>query len=111
MYKTHTLHHGVNELKHEEEQSQLVELLNEGYEIISTGSLPDRIVYILGSSIRIPNNEKRVMHNVCFDKEGHIVKTPHDGGTLKEGVIIAKNGRYVLKGKGFIKKEDAYDLT
>ena len=96
MFKIHTLNHGVNELKHEAEQQDLVSLLEEGYEIVSATPLPDRIVYVLFS-----NN---VRHNRKPDTEIQAI----DGGVLKPGVKRTKTGTYYIPGKGFIKKEDAY---
>lgn len=96
MFKIHILNHGVNELKHEAEQQDLVSLLEEGYEIVSATPLPDRIVYVL-----ILNNVRR---NRMPEKEIQAI----DGGVLKPGVKITTNNKYYIPGKGFIKKEDAY---
>ena len=99
MYKTHTLHHGVNELKHEEEQNRLVELLDTGWHIVSTGSLPDRIVYVL-------HIEKVITDS--FEIKENVPVNSYESKVFRMGVSLTKNGKFYEKGKGFIKKEDAY---
>jgi len=90
---THTLFHEGNELKHQVEQQALISLLKEEYEILSSNSLPDRIIYVLSRTFFETDEES----------------TPKRGKSLKEGVSITRNGKYYMKGKGFIKERDAYE--
>lgn len=51
--------------------------------------------------------EENVFHNVGFDKNGSVVKTPTDGRRLKPGVTITKSRRYMLNGR-LIKSSEAF---
>lgn len=100
-YTTYQLFHEGNELKHNLEQDKLIEWLDNGYEIVSTASLPDRIVYVL----RIQGTvEKKMLQELVITEEVKAV-----GSVLKEGVKITKNGKYYIPGKGFLKKGQAYE--
>lgn len=107
--KTFTLQSGWNELKYEVEQQKLCDLLSDGWSIVSTGSLPDRIIYVLVRDGRLQEAIDNLMDDFIPERSEIPLNTLVVNGTLKSGVSITKNGRYSLKGKGFIKEIDAYE--
>lgn len=57
--------------------------------------------------LRYELSETPVLLNCGFNKLGHLVKTPHAGGTLKKGVTVTRNGRYMRVNKS-VSKEEAF---